>query len=188
MNTAIRIISGTHKGRRIKAPANLPVRPTTDFAKESLFNILNNRFDWEDVKALDLFSGTGSIAFEMASRGCPSVTAVDSHVGCWHFIRETAITLDLSDAVRVQKGNSFTFLKSVKEQYDLVFADPPFEMKGTETIPGIVFEMNLLKPGGLLVVEHPATLRFPPSEFFLEKRTYGNVNFSIFGRNETETE
>lgn len=186
MSSPIRIISGTHKGRKIRAPHNLPVRPTTDFAKESLFNILGNIFDWEDVTALDLFSGTGSIAFEMASRGCRSVTAVDSHLGCWHFIRETSITLGFQDAIRVQKANVFTFLKSTHEKYDLIFADPPFEMKGTDTIPGIVFEMNLLKPGGRLVVEHPATLKFPPSEHFLEKRTYGNVNFSIFGSNENE--
>jgi len=177
----IRIISGIHKGRRIRAPHNLPVRPTTDFAKESLFNILVNHFDLEEVKALDLFSGTGAIAYELASRGCPDVTAVDSDIRCWKFIRETIEALDLGEQMRVLKANAYTFLKETTEKYDLIFADPPFSEKRTHEIPALVFERKLLKPGGRLVVEHPAKPGLPATEGFLEKRTYGNVNFSIFG-------
>lgn len=180
----IRIISGTHRGRRILAPKHLPVRPTTDFAKESLFNILGNHFDFEKIKVLDLFSGTGAISYELASRGCTKITAVDTNPHCWKFIRETTQQLGFADVIHVVKANAFSYVKNAAEQFDLIFADPPFELKTTGTLPALVFEHNLLKPGGRLVVEHPAKPGMPPSEWFLELRTYGNVNFTIYGTNE----
>lgn len=181
----IRIISGTHKGRRILAPKQLPIRPTTDYAKESLFNILGNNFDFTEIRALDLFSGTGAISYELASRGCKDITAVDNHVLCWKFIQQMKDELGFGDVIRVVKANAFSFLKGPSGNgYDLIFADPPFEMKNTGDIPALVFAQSWLKPGGRLVLEHPAKPELPRSEQFLEKRTYGNVNFSIFGLNE----
>jgi 16S rRNA (guanine(966)-N(2))-methyltransferase RsmD len=178
----IRIISGTHKGRRILAPKQLPVRPTTDYAKESLFNILGNHYDFTELRVLDLFSGTGAIAYELASRGCTDITAVDNNIHCWKFINHTKNELGFGDVIRVVKANAFSFLKSPPGTgYDLIFADPPFEMNNTGEIPKLVFAQPWLRPGGRLVVEHPAKPGLPRSEQFLEQRTYGNVNFSIFG-------
>lgn len=176
----IRIIQGTHKGRRIKAPGNLPVRPTTDFAKQGLFNLLEHRLDWEDIKALDLFSGTGNISYEMASRGCPSIISVDQNFHCWQFIRDTALSLDLRQ-IRAVKSDVFDYLKRCTETFDFIFADPPFDMKESGTVPEVVFERKLLKPGGILVVEHSERTTLGGSAHLLERRHYGKVNFSIFG-------
>ena len=182
----IRIISGTHKGRRILAPKQMEVRPTTDYAKESLFNILNNLYDFSEIRALDLFSGTGAISYELASRGCEDITAVDSNVYAWKFIQETKDKLGFSNRIKVIKGNAFSFLKApAGNGYDLIFADPPFDMKNTGQLPELVFAQQWLKPGGRFVLEHPHDAELPVSEHFLEKRTYGNVNFSIYGRTET---
>jgi 16S rRNA (guanine966-N2)-methyltransferase len=175
----MRIISGTHKGRAFYPPKNLPVRPTTDFGKEALFNILNNRIDYETTKALDLFAGTGSISYELASRGCPAITAVDEDYNCCAFIKKTIEEFGFK-GIPVIKNDVFRFLKSTKEQYDLIFADPPYELKETAEIPGLVFSGNLLKPNGILIVEHPKELSFETTERFLEQRNYSKVNFSIF--------
>jgi len=175
----IRIISGTHRGRKLTAPKNLPVRPTTDFAKESLFNILNNHLDLDGIDALDLFSGTGNISFELASRGAKAVTAVDSNSKCCSFTKEKAIEFGFEN-IRTVKSNAFSFIKGMSGKYDLIFADPPYDMDTTNTLPGLIFEKELLKEGGILVVEHNRDTDLSLSEHFQEKRTYGNVNFSIF--------
>lgn len=175
----MRIISGTHKGRTIFPPKNLPVRPTTDFAKESLFNILNNNFDFEQVTVLDLFSGTGGISYEFSSRGTNKITAVDSNYKCYAFIKGVADQMNF-DGMHVIKADVFSFLKKVKNHYDIIFADPPYELADIPMIPDLVFENNLLKPDGWLIVEHSIKTDLSAKPFFAEKRTYGNVNFSIF--------
>jgi 16S rRNA (guanine(966)-N(2))-methyltransferase RsmD len=175
----IRIISGTHKGRKMTAPKSLPVRPTTDFAKESLFNILNNHIELEGIDALDLFSGTGNISFELASRGAKSVVAVDSNSKCCSFTKETAASFGFTN-IRTVKSNAFSFLKGMKGTYQLIFADPPYDLPETNTIPGLVYEKNLLGENGILVIEHGRETDLSMLEHFKEKRTYGNVNFSLF--------
>lgn len=176
----MRIISGTHKGRNISPPKNLPVRPTTDFAKESLFNILNNRIDFEDLRVLDLFSGTGGIAFEFASRGAKEVTAIEKNMKCCDFIRSTAKALNMP--VKVLKMDVMAFLKNPISSYDLIFADPFYEFEDMLKIPDLVFSTGVLNPTGILIVEHSVKTAFNAHPFFQEKRTYGNVNFSFFQR------
>jgi 16S rRNA (guanine966-N2)-methyltransferase len=175
----IRIISGTHRGRRMTAPKSLPVRPTTDFAKESLFNILNNHLDLDGITALDLFSGTGNISFELASRGAKSVIAVDNNSKCCSFTKERALEFGFEN-IRTVKSNAFTFLKGMPGKYDLIFADPPYDLETTATLPGIIFERDLLEKNGILIIEHGRETELSMLEHFKEKRTYGNVNFSIF--------
>jgi len=176
----MRIVSGTHKGRIITAPKNLPVRPTTDFAKEAMFNILMNHFDFSDIKVLDLFSGTGNISYEFASRGSEDVTAVDSHYNCHAFIKKTA--LEMGFKIKAIKSDVFPFLKHSSETYDIIFADPPFEFEEHHEIAKLVFEKDMLKEGGWLIIEHSDKTSLAKQEYFLEKRYYGKVNFSIFGK------
>jgi len=176
----LRIISGTHKSRIITAPRNLPVRPTTDYAKESLFNILNNNFDYPALKILDLFSGTGNITYEFASRGCNEITAVDNNYNCASFIKKTVLEFEFK-GVRAIKSDVFGFLKNCTGNFDLIFADPPYEMDGIEKIPGIIFEKKLLKENGWLIIEHSVKTIFSKKEHLIQKRNYGSVNFSIFG-------
>ncbi|NJB35041.1 RsmD family RNA methyltransferase [Croceivirga sp. JEA036] len=176
----MRIISGSHKGRRITAPKKLPVRPTTDMAKEGIFNILKNRYYLEDLRVLDLFSGTGNISFEMASRGVQGITAVDQHAGCTKFIHNTAQEFDFD--ISVIKSDVFKFLERTKTQYDLIFADPPYDMplEKFEQIPALIFENNLLAPEGLLIVEHSPQTNLENLPFFQENRKYGSNVFSFF--------
>jgi 16S rRNA (guanine966-N2)-methyltransferase len=176
----LRIVSGKYKGRKIFPPKNLPVRPTTDFAKESLFNILNNYFDFETVKFLDLFSGTGNMTYECSSRGCSDIVCVDADYGCCRFIKETVAALEMPN-VRVIKNDAFRFLNKVEDSFDIIFADPPFTADKKQMIPELVFSRKLLKENGWLVVEHPKEDDFSGHERFREKRNYGNINFSIFG-------
>ncbi|MBA3970705.1 MAG: RsmD family RNA methyltransferase [Bacteroidetes bacterium] len=175
----MRIIHGTHKGRLVHPPKNLPVRPTTDFAKESIFNILNNHFEFDGLKILDLFCGTGNISYEFASRGCGEVTCVDSSYHCCDFIKKTAASFKM-DAIRVVKSDVFAFLKRPSGPFHIVFCDPPYDMEKLETLPELVFSNNLLKPQGWLIEEHGPHTDLSKLEHFSEHRKYGNVNFSIF--------
>lgn len=174
----MRIIGGKYKGKNIIAPKNLPVRPTTDFAKESLFNILNNRIDFEDCKLLELFAGTGNIGYEFASRGCKDITSVDVNFQCIQFIKRMNRELQFNN--RIIRSEAMRFLKQCKEQYNFIFADPPYQMEGIESIPTLVFEKELLKPESILVVEHEKHLDFSDYPNFQENRQYGRVNFSFF--------
>jgi len=176
----VRIISGTHKGRPIVTPANLPVRPTTDLAKESLFNILNNIFDFEDLEVLDLFSGTGSISFEFASRGAKRIVVVDNNYRCVEFIRKAAQGFGFNSIITVQRANVFSFLKYPQAPFDLIFADPPYEMEDIQSIPELIFKQKLVKPGGWFVLEHSRDQDFEGDPYFLQHRKYGKVNFTIF--------
>lgn len=175
----MRIISGTHKSRQIHAPKNLPVRPTTDMAKEALFNILVNNFDLTEVKVLDLFAGTGNITYEFSSRGAIGVTSIDIDLKCVSFIRQTAKEFGF-EAVLSFRSDAFRYLKNCDIRYDIIFCDPPYEMQGLEVIPKVVFERNLLLPEGWLVIEHSRDYDFSGIAGFQQKRKYGKVNFSIF--------
>lgn len=178
----MRIIGGLHKGKTISPPKGLLLRPTTDFAKEGLFNILTNKFDFENCRVLDLFGGTGNISFEFASRGA-DVSTVDKNYNCVKYINNTAKLLNLN--VVCFKSDVFTFLKNENNTYDIIFADPPYDMQNTEQIYDIVSNSNLLKAGGLLIIEHGPKLSLGNLNGFIEQRKYGNVNFSFFTFNKT---
>ena len=175
----MRIIGGTHKGRVIKTPNNLPVRPTTDFAKESIFNILNNHFEFDGLTILDLFCGTGNMSYEFTSRGCGEITSVDNNYSCCEFIKKTIATFQMNE-VKVIKSDAFAFLKRTAGSYHIIFCDPPYDMGNFEQLPELVFSKNLLKPQGWLIVEHGERTDLSKLEHFREHRSYGNVNFSIF--------
>jgi 16S rRNA (guanine(966)-N(2))-methyltransferase RsmD len=175
----LRIISGKYKGRAIVPDKNFKARPTTDFAKESLFNILNNHFNYEDLTVLDLFSGTGSIGYEFASRNCISVDMVELDFNHYQFIRKTLSTLGFNQANAI-RGNVFQFLKSCHNTYDIIFADPPYDLEGIETLPGQVMTNKLLNVDGWLVVEHSKNVSFTGHPSLFDHRNYGSVNFSFF--------
>lgn len=179
----MRIISGRYKGKRLVAPKKLPVRPTTDMAKEGVFNILNNRFELEDCSVLDLFSGTGNLSFEFGSRGAQSITAVDAHKGCIQFIKKTTEELDLP--IYTVKMDVFAYLKKCKNQFDIIFSDPPYDLDDEKffKIPDLVFKNGLLKKDGVLIVEHSPQTSLDARENFQEKRKYGSSIFSFFGHN-----
>lgn len=175
----MRIISGTHKGRQIHPPSNLPVRPTTDFPKESLFNILANRLNYEEMNVLDLFAGTGSISFEFASRGAREVTSVDMNYKCVEFIRRTAADFGFAN-LRPVRANVISFLDYCKVKYDLIFADPPYDLNAITMIPDKVMNNQLLNNEGILILEHSRDNDFSKQPLFTEHRIYGKVNFSFF--------
>lgn len=175
----MRIISGTHRGRVIVPPKNLRARPTTDFAKENLFNVLNSAIEIEGSDALDLFSGTGSISYELASRGAASVVSVELNSVHNVFIKKTAKEFGF-DRIYAIKANAFLYLKSCTKRFDIIFADPPYDIAGSEQIPELVFERGLLKPEGILVLEHSKKTDVGHLSNFCEKRSYGSVNFSVF--------
>lgn len=175
----MRIISGIHKGRKIYPPRHLPYRPTTDFAKTAIFNILANYFDFENCKVLDLFSGTGSISLEFSSRGSKDITAIDRHPGCVAFLKETAKKFNIEE-IRAHKWDVFQFLNACYEKYDLIFAGPPYALKNIEDIPKIIFAKNFLKQNGWLIVEHNVKLSLDHIPNLIDKRNYGTTIFSIF--------
>ena len=176
----MRIISGQFKSRRIIAPKHLPVRPTTDRAKEALFNILYHQYDLMDLKVLDLFAGIGSITFEFASRGTTQITAVDQNIGCTSFMSSTAEQLGIEIDIRTQ--DVLNYLETSKETYDIVFADPPYDLSVEEfnAIIDLVFEYNHLDENGLFIVEHSVHTDLSPHPFFDTKRVYGHSVFSWF--------
>jgi len=175
----MRIIGGRLKGLRLNPPKNLPVRPTTDLAKEALFNILQNKIGFDDIRVLDLFSGTGNISMEFASRGAAQVISVDRSVQCVHYLKDTARQHGLTN-IKTFKDDVFKYLQLETDQYDLIFADPPYDMNQIPEIPKIVFEKNLLLPGGLLIVEHQSMQNLSNHPAFSEQRKYGHSSFSFF--------
>jgi len=175
----VRIIGGSHKGRKIQAPKKLPVRPTTDFAKEGLFNLLQNRLEISGLEVLDLCSGTGNIAYEFCSRGAAKVHCIDAHYPCIAYIKKTAANLEFKQLV-ARKADLFKYLNQTKERYDLIFSDPPYAMEGLEKLIDLVFERKLLNEGGLLILEHDKHSDFSKHPCFNNQRKYGNVNFTFF--------
>ncbi|MBR4483297.1 MAG: RsmD family RNA methyltransferase [Paludibacteraceae bacterium] len=175
----MRIISGTHKARRFTPPASLKARPTTDFAKEGLFNVLDNIISFEGIRVLDLFSGTGSISYECASRGADSVYSIEIDFQNSRYIKKTSEELGLG-AIKVIKGDSFKFMQGCGVKFDFIFADPPYALETLATIPDKLFEAGILAPDGLFVLEHGRTNSFSSHPNFIEERHYGNVHFSFF--------
>jgi len=175
----MRIIGGLYKGKSIIAPKNLPIRPTTDFAKEGLFNILNNEFDFEAIELLDLFSGSGNIAFEFASRAAKNILCIDQNYHCVSFIKKIAKELNFNQ-LTVFKNDVFKYLKQYPKPYDIIFADPPYALENIKEIPQLVFKNNLLNENGWLIVEHDKRTDLSELPHFLKQKKYGNVNFSIF--------
>lgn len=175
----MRIISGRYKGRRLDLPKNFKARPTTDFAKENLFNVLNNQLNWEECNALDLFGGTGSISIELVSRGCPKVICVEKDPLNYSFIEKIKNQLN-AEELTVIKTDVFKLLSLTKESFDIIFADPPYNLKFLLEIPRIILEKDMLKEGGIFIMEHSKEYDFSDLPLFKEKRVYGSVNFSIF--------
>lgn len=175
----MRIISGKHGGIRLAPPKNLPVRPTTDLSKEALFNILQNRFELSELSVLDLFAGTGNISFEFASRGCTDITAIDAHFGCCKFIADTATKLNM-EGLNVQKADVFKYLGFITQPFDLIFADPPYDLSRIPELPDLVFNKQLINAGGWLIIEHASFTRLGNHPNFVEVRRYGQSSFSIF--------
>jgi len=176
----MRIISGTFKGKRITAPKKLPARPTTDMAKEGLFNILNNHYYFDDCVVLDLFSGTGNISYEFASRGSKNITAVDSNFNCIKFINKTAGELNFD--IDTFKSDVFKFLERTKAKADIIFADPPYALPSEDfqRIVKLVFENDLLLEDGQLIIEHSSHTDLSDLDNFSDKRKYGGCVFSFF--------
>jgi 16S rRNA (guanine(966)-N(2))-methyltransferase RsmD len=175
----MRIISGKYKGRRISAPSNITARPTTDFAKEGLFNLLNNKIDFEGIDVLDLFAGTGSISIEFVSRDCNSVISIEQNDRHCAFIRKVCAELKIEN-LSLLKTDVFKYINSCHTQFDMIFADPPYELDKLAQIPDLIFAKKLLKPDGLFVLEHSANNKFENHPNFVDHRNYGNVNFSFF--------
>ncbi|MBQ3580911.1 MAG: 16S rRNA (guanine(966)-N(2))-methyltransferase RsmD [Bacteroidales bacterium] len=177
----MRIISGSLKGRRLNPPTNLPVRPTTDMAKEGLFNILNNYVDYEDCAVMDLFAGTGSITFEFVSRGAKEVTAVDINGPCTDFIKSSATRLNVKN-LHVVRADVFDLLKRAYKKFDIIFADPPYAHESLAQLPDVVFEKDLLTDDGIFILEHPKEYSFAEHPHFWQHRNYGKVNFTFFAK------
>lgn len=175
----MRIIGGTYKGRRITPPTGFKARPTTDFARESLFNIINNRVNFEEVSVLDLFAGTGSISFEFASRGAREVHLIERDVkhiaGIRRIIKDIGFTNIKPIHIDIK-----AFLRTCKQKYDIVFADPPYELKWLREIPDMVTGSGVMKDSGFFILEHPRNMSFADHKLFFEHRSYGGVNFSFF--------
>lgn len=177
----MRIIAGEFKGRKFYPPANKwPTRPTTDFAKEGLFNRLSNRLDFKSIKVLDLFGGTGNHSYEIISRGCKDVTYVDQFSGCIAFVKETSKTLKIEDRIKIMRMDVFKFLMRTNEKYDYVFAGPPYPLPRLPLLPNLIFENQLLEEGGLFILEHNANNNFEKHPYFSESRNYGEAIFSYF--------
>lgn len=175
----MRIITGEYKGRHFDVPRTFKARPTTDFAKENIFNVLGGYIDFEGTEALDLFSGTGSISLELLSRGCDRVTSVEMDRDHHAFIVQCLKKLGTERCIPL-RGDVFRFLKSCKAQYDFVFADPPYALKELPQIPQMVIDKGIVKEGGVFVFEHGHNYDFSTLPHFAEHRAYGSVNFSIF--------
>lgn len=175
----MRIITGIYKGRHFDIPRSFKARPTTDFAKENIFNVLNGYICLDDACALDLFAGTGSISLELLSRGCSEVVSVEADRDHAAFIRQCMTKLGTQANVLI-RGDVFRFIKSCSRQFDFIFADPPYALDNLNTIPDLIFNHNLLKTDGIFVFEHGKDNSFEQHPHFVEHRAYGSVNFSIF--------
>lgn len=180
----MRIVGGSLRGRRFLPVGNFGSRPTTDIAKESLFNVLSNIVYFEDIKVLDLFSGTGSISFEFASRGCPDVTSVEIGYNYQQYILKMVIEFGMQKVIRSLRSDAFRYVAKTEEKFDIVFADPPFNLAEVDTLPDLVINHNIINKGGMFILEHSGEGRFNNHPNFLQTRTYGKVNFTFFGEKE----
>lgn len=177
----MRIISGKFGGRRFTPPAkNWPTRPTTDISKEALFNILQNRIDFEACKMLDLFGGTGNHCYEFVSRGCTDATYVDQHGPAVAFVKKMSRELEVEQAIHINKMDVFKFMKRTSEKYDYIFAGPPYPLKNLDEIPDLLFQADILAQDGLFVLEHNPNHNFERHPHFIEARKYGQTIFAFF--------
>ncbi len=176
----MRIIAGSLKGRIFRVPSNLSARPTTDYAKEGLFNILGNQRGFDELEILDLCSGTGNLAFEFISRGCTSVLAVDKDPKACRWLSKNAHDLSITNQLRVQQMDALKFLERTNQQFDLIFSDPPFASTMHKAILEITFQRNILREQGLLILEHGSKSNFEQVTNFTQARNFGNVTFSFF--------
>jgi len=175
----MRIVSGKYKRRRFDVPKSFKARPTTDFAKENLFNVIGNLMDLEDATALDLFAGTGSISFELVSRGCKEVTCVEKDNAHCAFIKKVKGELKAENLITV-RADVFKYIESLNQTFDFIFADPPYALKELAQIPEMVLSNNLMNEEGIFVMEHSKEYDFSSLPYFLQQRVYGAVHFSIF--------
>lgn len=179
----MRIITGILKGRRLIPTENLPVRPTTDMAREGLFNILNNILDYEELSVLDLFSGTGAVSFEFISRGVREVTAIEINSKCTDFIKKSALQFGVNN-LHVVRSDVFDLLKRAYKKFDVIFADPPYQLEDLPTLPDLIFERQMLVDGGIFILEHSKEHSFENHPCFWQHRKYGKVNFTFFKKTE----
>jgi len=180
----MRIVSGTFGGRRFSPPARIPARPTTELAKEGLFNMLNNTMDMEGIKTLDIFGGTGSISYELASRGAEDLTIVERDATSIDFIKKTATELGIEGKLHIIRGDVFKFIKTNTEQYDFIFAGPPYALQNIDDLPLLVFERNMLLPGGIFVLEHTPRNDYQKHPRFQRMKNYGTTVFTFFKEKE----
>jgi 16S rRNA (guanine966-N2)-methyltransferase len=181
----MRIIGGEHGGRKINPPSKMPyTRPTTDLAKEGLFNILENNLELPELKTLDLFGGTGSISYELASRGVPELTIVEKDQAMFDFIRNTVTSLKFEN-IKVVKMDVFRFIQQSTEKFNLIFAGPPYALETIDELPKLVFEKQLLEPKGWFILEHTPRNNYEKLPWFVTERKYGTTIFSIFVNRET---
>lgn len=183
----MRIIRGKYGRRRFDVPHNITARPTTDFARENIFNVIENIIDLEGATALDLFAGTGAVSYELLSRGCSSVTAVEKASTQLAFIRKVKGLLG-DENLNIVRGDVFKFIVSCPTSFDFIFADPPYDLDRFAEIPDLVLGSRMVKDGTLFVIEHSKAYDFSSLPHFLEHRSYGSVNFSLFRINETKPE
>lgn len=177
----MRIIAGSLRGRRLNPPTTLPVRPTTDMARESLFNILNNYVDYDECSVLDLFAGTGAVSLEFVSRGARDVTSIDINAQCTDFIKLCTSQFGVKN-LRVVRADVFDLLKHPNRLFDIVFADPPYAIESLDTLPDLVFDHQLLTDDGIFILEHPREFSFEQHPHFWQHRAYGKVNFTFFAK------
>lgn len=175
----MRIIRGKYGRRRFDVPGNITARPTTDMARENIFNVLENLVDFEGLSALDLFAGTGAISFEFASRGCANVVSVEKASTQFNFIKKVKEQLS-ADMMTLVRGDVFRFIASCTQKFDIIFADPPYDLPQLAQIPELLFNSQLVKPGSLIIIEHSRSNDFSHLPHFLQHRVYGKVNFTLF--------
>jgi len=177
----MRIIAGALRGRRLNPPTTLPVRPTTDMARESLFNILNNYVDYEECSVLDLFAGTGAVSLEFISRGAKDVTSIDINAQCTDLIKSTAKQFNVNN-IHVVRSDVFELIKRAYKKFDIIFADPPYALENLQQLPDLIFEHDMLSEDGIFVLEHPREYQFEQHPHFWQHRNYGKVNFTFFAQ------
>lgn len=175
----MRIIGGSFKSMRFNPPANIPTRPTTDMAKEGLFNMLNNYFNFDNVKFLDLFGGTGSISYEFSSRGCTDITNVERFPKCAQFIQKTALDMKMEGFKSLQM-DVFAYIEMCHEKFDIIFAGPPYALENMDSIPDLIIQKNLIDGEGWFVMEHNPNHHYDEHPNFLLKKNYGSTIFSVF--------
>ena len=176
----MRIISGQFRGKKLIAPSDLPVRPTTDFAKTGLFNIINNYYSIEKLTVLDLYAGTGNLSFEFASRGCKDITAIDKDSSCCNYMNKTAQQLNISQSLKVLQSDVLTYLSNSKKQSDIIIADPPYEETPASELVNLIFDNQLLKSNGVFILEHSSDIDLSLLPHYLQTRKYGFVSFTFF--------